>query len=66
MSVPTSGETFAQLLEHLRKAQECAATMAHLRQANDDRLSGLAWLAISELIKQMVEKTTKLAMNRMH
>lgn len=69
MSIPTSGETFAQLIEHLRKAQEKSAMMAHLLQMHPSRMDELlakGWLGISELIGRMIEQVTKLAQGRMN
>ena len=60
MSIPTRGETFAVLIEHLRKAQENAAMMAHL-EADTDRLVSKGWLAIEELLKKTIYNVTRLA-----
>lgn len=60
--VPTQGEAFAKLLEHLRLAQEDSAMLAHLHQANDKHSGkALSWLAVSELLKKMVHQVTELA-----
>ncbi len=64
MSVPTRGETYARLIEHLRLAQESAATMAHLHNADGDApgmVLGRGWLNISELIRKMQFSVTELA-----
>jgi len=61
MNVPTRGETFAKLIEHIRYAQEHAATMSHLSNANDDSADAEAWLKVSENFKGMVERLTLLA-----
>jgi hypothetical protein len=63
MSLPTEAEVFAQLLEHLRKAQEASATLGHLT-ADNDKLRSHGWLGISELLKRMVVQVTKLAMRK--
>jgi hypothetical protein len=60
MSLPTSGETFAVLIEHLRKAQETAAMLGHLKADEDKHLSH-GWLGISELLRRMVHQVTELA-----
>ena len=60
MSIPTKGETFAKLIEHLRRAQEDAAMMAHLIR-DDDKLIAQGWVAISEMLKKTVHNVTKLA-----
>ena len=63
MSLPTRGETFAQLTEWLRRAQESSATLAHLYR--DDQGTGRAmamgWMAISAALKQMEKSVIKLA-----
>lgn len=61
MTVPTQGEAYAKLMEHLRYAQEEAATLAHLAQANDDKKLGVGWLMISELFKKIQAQVTTLA-----
>jgi sulfur carrier protein ThiS len=64
MAVPTRGETYAKLLEHLRLAQEDAAMMGHLLSAEgskEDRVLGNAWLTVSELIRKMGLEVTQLA-----
>jgi len=65
MSVPTQGETFAVLLDHLRKAQEAAATLAHLANANDDGGLARKWLHVSENFKAMQQSLTSIATRRM-
>jgi hypothetical protein len=64
MSIPTRGETYAKLMEHLRYAQEDAAMMAHLLNTESgpmDTLLAKGWLGISELLKMMQHKVTALA-----
>jgi hypothetical protein len=61
MSVPTQGEAYSKLMEYLRLAQEEAATLAHLANANDDRKLALSWLAVSENFKKMQHSITTLA-----
>lgn len=65
MSVPTQGETYSQLMEHVRKAQESCAMMAHLTR-DEDIARADAWLHISELFKKMQYKFTELAMGRLN
>lgn len=77
MSVPTRDEAFTKLIEALRTAQEQAAIIAHLHNANvaegligpgsssKERAMALAWLAISELMKMIQDKVIKLAQGRM-
>lgn len=64
MSIPTEGETFAILIEHLRKAQEQCSMMAHLCR-DGDRLRAQGWLAIEEMLKLTTHNVTKLAMRKM-
>lgn len=66
MGIPTQGETYSRLMEHLRKAQEESAMMAHLLQANDSTRLAIQWLAVSENFKRMQDQLTKLAMGRMN
>jgi len=68
MSVPTRGETYAQLIEHITKAQECCYMMAHLHntEGNDmDKLLAKGWLGIGELFKRTVHTVTSLAAGRL-
>lgn len=66
MSVPTQGEKFAEFIEHIRKAQEASAMLAHLAAANDDKFMQKGWLAISEMMKLTVINSTKLATGRIY
>lgn len=62
-SLPTTGETFTRLIEHLRRAQEEAAKLAHLHN-DTDRASALmakGWLTVSEGLKEMQKNVIKLA-----
>jgi len=61
MSVPTTGETYSQLMEHLRKAQEAAAMLAHLHKANDHHETSRRWLLVSENFQKMQYTLTQLA-----
>lgn len=60
MSLPSRGETFSKLLEYLRKAQEEAATLAHL-EADNDKFKSQGWLAVSEMLGNTVRGVTRLA-----
>jgi hypothetical protein len=53
-------------MEHLRKAQEAAAMLAHLHKANDHHRMALSWLAVSENFKKMQHQLTQLAIGRMN
>jgi hypothetical protein len=52
-------------MEHVRKAQEDCAMMAHLTH-DEDKARSTAWLNISELFKKMQHKLTQLAMGRLN
>lgn len=56
MSLPTKGEVYEQLTEHLRRAQEASATLAHLNNAEGDApgtVIGRGWLHVSEALRKM-------------
>jgi hypothetical protein len=64
MTAPTRGECFSKLLEHLRLAQEEAAKLAHLHNADGDgpgMALGRGWLHISEHLRNMQYNVTQLA-----
>lgn len=63
--VPTSGESFAKLLHHVRAAQEQASVLAHLANTNDNRLMAMGWLAVEEQLKRFVHTVTLLATRKM-
>ena len=65
MSIPTEGECYSKLMEHLIQAQEQAAMLGHLHNANDHRAAAVQWLRVSDLIKEMQMKLTQLAMGRL-
>lgn len=68
MSIPTHGESFAKLIEYLRKAQEEAATLSHLRRAEGDAkgiLIANGWLRISENLKKTIHIVTVIASGRL-
>lgn len=63
MSVPTRSEVYAQLTEHLRLAEENAATLAHL--TNEDgrpssKVLAIGWLNVAELMKKVRFKVIDL------
>lgn len=66
MSVPTIGEQYSQLMEHLRLAEENAAMIAHLHHAQDRRGWAVQWLKVSEGFKKMQHTLTELAMGRLN
>jgi hypothetical protein len=63
MSIPTKGEEFTKLIEHLRLGQEAAAMLAHL--SNNDGSKGrklaMGWLAVEQQLKLAVLAVTALA-----
>ena len=61
MSIPTRGEVFSKLIEHLRLAQEASAMMAHLDNAEGKTQTGRMWLHFSELQAEIVNKSIELA-----
>lgn len=68
MSIPTKGETFSLLIEHLRKAQEQSAMMAHLTNTEGDdkgRLLAQGWLTVSEGLKIMQLKIIEMAKGKL-
>lgn len=68
MSVPTHGEQYSKLMEHLRLAQEDAAMLAHLYRAHGtpkDRILADGWLTVSEGMKLMQHRVTQLAMGKL-
>jgi hypothetical protein len=64
MRLPTSGETYSRLMEHLRKAQEESAMMAHLVH-DDNRELARQWLIVSENFKRMQYSLTRLGTGRL-
>jgi hypothetical protein len=66
MSLPTIGEEYSKLMEHLRCAEENAAMIAHLHSANDKRGWAMQWLKVSENFKKLQHTLTQLAMGRLN
>ena len=60
MTLPTKGEKYAELIEHLRKGQEAAAMLAHLH-ADESELMKHGYLAVSEMLNLVAFQVTKLA-----
>lgn len=64
MSIPTKSEEYTKLIEHLRLAQEACAMLAHLNNADGDKMGGLlarGWLGVEEMLKKMQWQVTQLA-----
>lgn len=69
MGVPTHGEVFAELIEHLIKAQEACAKLAFLTGLQGSKMDHLlekGWLGVAELLKKMQHQVTKLAQGKLH
>jgi len=64
MSIPTRGEEFAKLIEHLRLAQEACAMLAHLNR-DDSALIAKGWLAIEEMMRLVQGKVIELAKGKL-
>lgn len=64
MPIPSKAEKYNELIEYLRKAQEASAMLAHLNNADGDKMGALiakGWLGVSEMLKKMIHQVTKLA-----
>lgn len=57
----SEADTFAQLLEYLRMAEEAAYAIGHYRQMQNDKLVGQGWLAVGEMLKMTQTNVTSLA-----
>ena len=60
----SEADTFSQLMEYLRLAEEAAYLLGHLRKANDDSFQGDLWLKVGERFKQMQGLVTSLAQGK--
>lgn len=69
MSIPTVDETYVKLREHMTKAQESAAMLAHLYNADASRkgqVMAKGWLAASEAIRLMNLKIVAIMQGRLN
>lgn len=57
----SSAETYSQLIEHLRLAEEGCYTLGHFYKAQDDWHKGQGFLAIGEMLHMTIINITKLA-----
>ena len=57
----SEGETFAQLIEYLRMAEEACYTLGHWFKAQDDFVKGQGFLAVGEMLKKTGHNVTILA-----
>jgi hypothetical protein len=65
MSVPTVGECYTQLGYHLVMAQEKAAMLAHLFNAEGRTQMGIMWLGVAENFKKTQYQLSKLIEGRL-
>lgn len=65
MTVPTEGECFSRLIEYIRLAQEEAAMISHLHNANDRPGAAMAWLKVSENLRKAQYVITSIAQGRL-
>ena len=56
--------TFAQLIEHMRKACEAAYILGHQYKAEGDMNRGLGFMACGQVLEQIVKNVTSLANRR--
>jgi hypothetical protein len=59
VSIPTKGEKYAELIEHLRKGQEAAAMLAHLH-ADESHDIRKGMINISEMLRLIGIQATYL------
>jgi hypothetical protein len=57
----SEAETFAQLLEYLRMAEEACYTLGHWFKAQDDELKGQGFLAVGQMLDLTGKNVTRLA-----
>ena len=61
----SESDTFAQLLEHLRLAQECCNVIGHIRAVQDDTLVAKGWHGIAEMLKMTQTNVTNIATKKL-
>ena len=57
----SSADTFSQLIEYLRLAEEACYTLGHFYKSQDDWAKGQGFLAIGEMMKLTGVNVTNLA-----
>lgn len=57
----SSAETYSQLIEHLRLAEEAACVLGHYFKSQDDWAKGQGFLAIGEMLRMTGLNVTNLA-----
>lgn len=67
MSLPTRGEEYTKVIEHLIKAQESCNMLAHLEnaQGNTGTLIAKGWLGIAELLRKMQHQVIQIAKGKL-
>jgi hypothetical protein len=60
----SEGETFSQLTEHLRLAEECCYTISHLARGNDDHIRADGFLRSGQNLAKMRELITTFTTSR--
>lgn len=68
MSTPTHADIYVQLNECLRKAQEHAATLAHLcntSSSDKDKAQAKGWLMVSETFRLIQFRVNLLAQGKL-
>lgn len=63
--LPSESDTFSQLAEYLRMAEEACYVLGHLRKANDDPTSGDGFLAVGQRLAKTRDLVTQLATGRL-
>ncbi len=69
MAVPSKGEVFSKMLDHLRDAQSCASTLAHLYRADSGGIAmqlSRGWLLIEDLINKLCHKITLMGQGKLN
>lgn len=59
--VISSADTYSQLIEHLRLAEEASYVLGHFYKAQDDWAKGQGFLAIGEMLRLTGINVTNLA-----
>lgn len=69
MSVPSRGEVFHRLIDHIKQLIDCCALMAHLHNtegSDKDKKLAVGWLMMSELFKKLQHQVTLLGQGRLN
>lgn len=60
----SEADTFAQLTEYLRLAEEAAYVIGHLRKANDDNLTGTGFLGVGQMLAKVRSQVVEIMTNK--